>query len=498
MTDALAGATRPLLLAVDQGTSSTKALLIGSDGAVTAQVTVPVTVAHPRPGWVEQDAQEIFTSVRTAIQLCLTQADGTVIGVGLSTQRESTLIWDRVTGAPLGPLLGWQDRRTTGTANMMTNAGQATLIREITGLPLDPMFSALKLAWLLDEVDPDRSKAKNGQIAVGTVDSWLMFNLTGEHRIETGNASRTQLLGIDKAAWHEDLLEIFGIPTATLPQVLASNHISDPIRGIDGLAGVPVYSVLADSHAALFAHGVRDSGAVKATYGSGSSVMGLIDRDASVSDGLVRTIAWDLGTPVLGFEGNILSSGSTLTWLAGILQVDHAELATLARSVDSSNGVNLIPAFAGLGAPWWDDRAEALISGLALGTGRDSLARAGFESIALQIEDVLAAADVSTGTPIEKVLVDGGPSANDWLVQLQADLSQRRVERSEVAELSASGAAHMAGVGAGMWSAEEVLALPRARTVFEPQIDSTTADNRRTSWSQALGRARYRNPSAVS
>jgi len=488
----------PILVAVDQGTSSTKAIAVDDHGVVVASAVVPVGLGLPAPGWVEQDPEELADSVLRAIEQATAGIGSRVAGIGLSAQRESALIWDRVSGKALGPLLGWQDRRTTARADELASAGHGDRVQAITGLPIDPMFSALKLGWLLDEVDPDRLRSSAGEIAVGTVDSWLMFRLTGEHRIEAGNASRTQLISLETLDWDDDLLALFRIPRAALPTIVASNAPSAPVTALPSLPdGLRVHAVLGDSHAALYAHGVRAPGMVKATYGTGSSIMGLLPAGQPVDPGLVTTIAWVTDAPAYAFEGNILSSGSTLVWLAELLSTTPGALCEIAETAPADHGINLVPAFAGLGAPWWDDAAQAIITGFTLGTTRAQLARAATESIALQIEDVLGAADAPDSPRIGRILVDGGPSANDWLMQVQADLSQRIVDRPDVQELSALGVAHLAGVGAGVWTDDEVLAFPRGTTSFAPALDPAVAAERRRGWSEAVTRARNPVPASV-
>ena len=480
----------PVVVAIDQGTSSTKVVVVDDTGTIVSSVTVALGQAHPHPGWVQQDADEIFTSVLRGLAEATIGFGDRIAAVGLSSQRESALAWDRSTGQPLGPLLGWQDRRTSGTAADLTAAGHGDLVREVTGLPIDPMFSALKFGWLLDQVDPDRSRSRAGEICLGTVDSWLLFKLTGEHRIEAGNASRTQLLNLDTVDWDDRLLTLFGVPRAALPRIDTSSAASADIVGVPGLpAHTRVLAVLCDSHAALYAHGVRGPGAVKVTYGTGSSIMGLQGGAASTAGGLVRTIAWQTDAVAYAFEGNILSTGSTMVWLAGLLGSTPAALFALAEGAPADHGLDLVPAFSGLGAPWWDENAHALISGLSLGTGPADLARAGAESIPLQIEDVLAAADAD-GARIDRILVDGGPAGNDWLMQLQADLSQRDVLRPDVSSLSALGVAYLAGVQAGLWTDTEVLALPRQTTTFRPTLDPDRSRHRREGWLVAVAGAR--------
>jgi glycerol kinase len=481
----------PLIVAIDQGTSSTKALVVDASGSIVAKATAVVGQSHPQPGWVEQDANEVFDSVRSAVETAVAGIGDRVVAIGISSQRESAVIWDAETGAPLGPVLGWQDRRTVGDAQLLVAEGHGEKVQASTGLPIDPMFSALKFRWLLNSVDPDRSRSRAGQIAIGTVDSWLVYRLTGEHRIEVGNASRTQLLNLDAGDWDDELLALFDVPRAALPAVSSSIEHSSAVSGIAGLSDTTVVTaVLGDSHAALYGHGARHAGSVKVTYGTGSSIMGLMPADVSTPAGLVRTIAWGAPATAFAFEGNILSSGSTLVWLAELLGSTPSALSDLAEQTKSSDGVSLVPAFAGLGAPWWDDRATAILTGFDLGTSAGALAVAAAESIALQVEDVLDAADAGRAARIDTILADGGPSSNAWLMQLQADLSQRDVVPSDVAELSALGAAHLAGESFGLWTAEQTLGFESNSGVIHPRLDAETARERRTTWLSAVARAR--------
>lgn len=482
-----------LVVAIDQGTSSTKAIVVDATGRIVARAAVPLGQSHPAPGWVEQDPRELLDSVKAAVAEALHGASGTVAALGLSSQRESALIWDRTTGEPLGPLLGWQDRRTAADAQEFNQAGHGDRVRELTGLPLDPMFSALKFRWLLDQVDPDRSRSLAGDICLGTVDSWIVYSLTGDHRIEMGNASRTQLLNIETGQWDDYLLELFDIPRQALPEVVNSNAASSPIVGLPGLpAGVRVEAVLADSHAALYGHGVRDAGAVKVTYGTGSSIMGLLDAGGTPGTGLVKTVAWSLDGPVHAFEGNILSAGSTVVWLASLLSTTPTELAAMAQTAQPAEGLYLVPAFAGLGAPYWDDRARGLITGMTLGTSAADLARAAFESIVFQVEDVLAAADeaMPDGSRIGAILADGGPSSNPWLMQAQADISQRDVSLPVAGELSALGVAYLAGESAGLWSSTRALEFCSSDQTVRPEIETSVAAQRVAGWRDAINRAR--------
>jgi len=473
------GGGGPLVVAIDQGTSSTKVVCVDETGAVAVASTA-VGQRHPRPGWVEQDADEILDSVLTAAREAMAGREGRVVALGLSSQRESALVWDRATGRPVGPMLGWQDRRTAEA--VATLAPHSERVRAITGLPLDPMFSAVKIAWLLDQVDPDRSRSRRGELAVGTVDSWLLFALTGEHRIETGNASRTQLLELATGEWSPELAELFAIPLAVLPAVCASDTVSEPVPELRGLR---FHGVLGDSHAALYGHGVRGPGEVKASYGTGSSVMGL--GSGAAPEGLVGTIAWQHQgrAPQRAFEGNILATGATMAWLSRLLGRDIPELTALARTAPADHGVVLVPAVAGLGAPYWDPEARAVLRGFDLGTDAAVLARAGIESIVHQVEDVLAAADAAA--PIAVVRADGAPARDDVLMQLQADISRRDVVRPAATALSALGAAALAAETAGF-----DLAPKDTSTTFVPGDDPAGTEAARAAWRDAVGLARTR------
>ncbi|WP_344478533.1 FGGY-family carbohydrate kinase, partial [Kineococcus aurantiacus] len=490
LTDAggapLRGATSgSLVLAVDQGTSATKAIAVDDAGAVAARSTQAMEQHFPRPGWAEQDAEELWASVQRAVADCLTQVDATrVVALALSTQRESTLVWDRASGRPLGPILSWQDTRGARLCTQLHDGGHADKIRNLTGLPLDAMFSASKASALLDAHDLDRSRSRTGQLCLGTVDSWLIWKLTGAHLIEAGNAGRTQLLDITTRRWDPWLLELFNVPLQVLPQVTASTGPFPTVKGLHpDLAAVPLTGVLGDSHAALFAHAGWQPGRVKVTYGTGSSVMGVAPSEQHPHPGIARTIAWEIDQPCYALEGNIRSSGATLVWLSRLLGVSVAEIA--ARAANTTGGVTLVPAFTGLGAPWWDDRAQGLISGLSETTRVEHLARAALESIAHQIEDVVAAVEGTAGA-IEVLLADGGPSTNATLMQLQADTSGRRVEVSEVSELSALGAAHLAGIGAGLWSLQDLQERPVVRTLYQPEESAVSRGQRQQSWHTAI------------
>ncbi len=488
--------TRPLILAIDQGTSSTKCLLVDEKGKVVARGQAELGQSTPEPGWVEQDAGEIWASVQRAVASTLTPdlADR-VIAVAISTQRESCVIWDRRTGAPLTPVLSWQDLRTEALSDKLRSQGFGEVVRRKSGLPLDPMFSAAKAKWLLDRIDPDRVRARAGDLCVGTIDSFLLSRFGGEPVIEAGNASRTQLVDVAAAEFDDELLSIFDVPRASLPRVVASVGPFPAARGLAPMPdGVPIGAVMADSHSALFAHGAFEPGPVKATHGTGSSVMGLIEPDrvrdgGGLHPGLCLTLAWQIKAPVLAFEGNIRAAGSTLVWAASLLGVDVSELARLAATVEDSGGVHLVPAFNGLGAPWWDGGAVATLSGFTLGSGRAQVARAALDSIAHQIADVVDSVR-SSGSPVDRLHVDGGPTRNDHLMQSEADIVGVPVVRAEAAELSALGVAYLAGLAGNLFTIDAIRAMGRAGSAFSPSISDERRLAARRAWRGALARSR--------
>lgn len=485
-----------LLLAIDQGTSSTKCLVVDDLGDVVARGQAPVPVATPEPGWVQQDANEIWASVRRAAADALdTTTARRIVSLGLSTQRESCVVWDRRSGEPLSPVLSWQDQRTEGICADLRARGLGAVVRHKSGLPLDPMFSAAKARWLLDYLPSGQARARAGEICIGTIDAFLLSRFGGDAVIEAGNASRTQLFDIMTAQWDEELLSIFDVPLAALPQIVASTGPFPAARGLAPLPeGVPVGAVLADSHSALFAHGALAPGPVKATHGTGASVMGLVDQSAvhdgnAGAPGVCLTLAWQLDAPVFAFEGNIRSAGATLVWVAELLGISTQELADLAATVPNSRGVHLVPAFAGLGAPWWDAGAVAAVSGFSFGATRAPLARAALESIAHQIADMLDAVRAS-GAPVDRLLVDGGPTRNDQLMQFEADMVGVPIERTAVAELSAMGAAHLAGISSGLFTLDGLKRLDRGTERFEPRMDPAARIGERRAWSRAVARSR--------
>ncbi|HWD82650.1 MAG TPA: FGGY family carbohydrate kinase [Kribbella sp.] len=457
------------VLAIDQGTTNSKAALITADGQVLATGSSPVALSTPQPGWVEQDAENIWQSTLTAVRSCLLPGVE-IVGVALSTQRESVVGWDR-SGKPVGPVLGWQDVRTSGWCAQLPSAVDQ-LVRRRTGLRVDAMFSAPKMRWLLDRSDA----------YVGTVDSWLIHRLTGcrEHLTDAGNASRTLLYDLTTLDWSAELLDAFGVPRAALAEVRPSNAGFGHTKDMPGLPdGIPIVAVLADSHAAMYGQGCTQSGMVKATYGTGSSVMTPVDE--IVPGGC--TLAWLTDRPVYALEGNIVSSGAALVWTADLLGLpDVGALMKLAETVPSAEGVVLVPAFAGLGAPHWDREARAALTGMSSSTTRAHIARAAVDAVAHQICDIT---DTIPGTPTS-LRADGGATVSDLLMQTQADLLGRGVEAAEIPEISALGAAELAWTTLGEptgWAGK------RTYRSFDPD-ESTPCSTLRAQWADALAGVR--------
>jgi glycerol kinase len=495
--------TDELILAVDQGTTNTKALLLDAAGLVVAEASVRVPIAFPRPGWVESDANGIWGTVQTAIAACTDGVDRSrIVAVAIANQRESVVAWERSTGRPLGPCVSWQCRRSTAFCDELRARGLEPLVRARTGLGIDPMFAASKARWLLDHIDDGIARAQRGEVCIGTVDSWLLWNLSGGRTFATDhtNAARTLLLDLDRLRWDEELLDAFGIPAVTLPALRASSAILGTTAGDGAIpAGVPVAGLIGDSHAALFGHGAPGPGTAKATYGTGTSVMAPVSRPVR-SEVLSSTIAWSIETRdrpgeyeiVYALEGNILVTGAALQWLASIIGLEGREgaLEGLASTVEDTGGVYIVPAFAGLGAPHWDADARGLISGLSRGTTTAHLCRAAFESIAYQVRDVLDALRAAIPTPLAALYADGGAMQADLLAQAQADLLDLPVLRTRSANLAAMGAGYLAGLAVGLWASEaEVRDLVRGFDRFEPKEDPGAWDERYRGWRAALRRA---------
>lgn len=467
----------PIILAIDQGSGSTKALAINLEGEVLAQHDVKISTAFPQPGWVEQDPEEIWQSVVTASE-AITKAHK-ISAVGLSIQRESVLLWDRNTGQALSKIITWQDRRASDLAEKQ--AKNAAKVKTVSGLELDPMFSALKAQWLFEN-----NSYPGADICIGTIDSWIAFKLGAGHIVETGSASRTQLLDIKTGQWSAELLSIFGISESQLPRVCASDekHICTNMAELGLSNEVPLSGIMGDSHAALFAHQGWRAGSFKATFGTGTSLMGLTETNP-------QTIAWQLGGNITrATEANILSTGSTLVWLAELLGTTPDDLAKLAP--ESTQQVELVPAFSGLGAPWWDREATGIIAGLTRGSTRADLAAAALRSTAAQINDVLEDF-AQSNIKIEALFADGGGAKNSYLMQMLADLSGKKIRSSQLLELSAFGAAMVAALGAGLTTVEKIEKIELKYDDYLPSLSEEKRQESLKTWRKALLAARGKN-----
>jgi glycerol kinase len=482
----------PVILAIDQGTTNTKALLVGANGDVLQSRSRPNRVDYPKPGWAEQSASEIWEAVAALIaELVAAAPEVEIAALAISNQRETVLLWEADSGRPIAPAVIWQCQRSADRCSALRDAGHAEEIAARSGLGLDPLFPAAKIGWLLDSVPGARARAERGELRCGTIDSWLLWKLTdgAVHATDHSNASRTQLLNLDTLGWDPVLSTLFEVPLSLLPEVMPSDsRFGTVATGITALpAGTPIHAMLGDSHAALFAHGVDGPGRVKATIGTGSSLMAATDRRVASSHGLSTTIAWSRGGRAqYALEGNISVSGHAAAFITELLGLaDEAALTRLAQSVEDSDGVVFVPALAGLGAPHWCSEARGTISGMTLSTRPAHVARATLEAIALQIGDVLAAIEADLGTRVGELVIDGGAARNPLLAQILADLLDRDIARPRITEASALGAARMAAVAVGLASAPTAVA---AADSFNPSLSAERRDSVRARWRDAVRR----------
>jgi glycerol kinase len=490
----------PFVLALDQGTTSSRALVFDETGHIRALAQREFTQHFPRPGWVEHDPEEIWASQIGVAQEALARAGlraRDVAAIGITNQRETTLLWERATGRPVHHAIVWQDRRTAELCDRLQAGGHQELIRGRTGLVIDPYFSGTKLAWLLEHVDGARERAEAGELCFGTVDSWLLWNLThgALHATDATNASRTLLYDIHRGEWDDDLLSLLDIPRAILPEVRGSSEVYAETAPDLFAARIPIAGIAGDQQAALFGQRCTRPGMVKNTYGTGCFLLMQTGTEAVRSEhGLVATIAWRIGGEThYALEGSVFIAGAVVQWLRdglGLIR-DAAEVEALARTVKDNGGLFLVPAFAGLGAPHWDPYARGTMVGITRGTTGGHLARAALEGIALQVNDVVEAMRSDAHIDVPELRVDGGAARNDLLMQLQADLLNKPVVRPEVFETTALGAAYLAGLATGVWSGpDEIDRQWQADACFEPSMP--TADARRliTGWRRAVDRAR--------
>jgi len=488
-----------MILAIDQGTTGTTCLVIDRDGQVRGRAYSEFTQHFPRPGWVEHDAAEIWEVTRRVARVAAAHA-GTAIdalaGIGITNQRETIVLWDRATGEPLHHALVWQDGRTAGLCRAMKEAGREDEVRARTGLVIDPYFSATKLAWLLDNVPGARRRAEAGELAAGTIDSWLVWKMTGGrlHLTDRTNASRTLLYSLDDDAWDPALLGLFGIPAAVLPEIRSSSEVYGATDGAAFEGEAPVAGIAGDQQAALYGHGCWTPGEGKNTYGTGAFLLVHTGGKRVPSrHGMLTTAACGpRGERAYALEGSVFIAGAAVQWLRdglGILH-DAAETEALARSIDSNDGVYLVPAFTGLGAPHWEPRARGTIFGLTRGTGRAHLARAALEAMAYATHDVAEAMEGDAGVRMPELRVDGGAAANDWLMQFQADVLGIPVRRPALVEMTARGAAGLAGVATGFWaSPEEFDAARPEEAVFTPEMDGDARAAVLAGWRRAVDAA---------
>ncbi len=480
---------QPVILAIDQGTTNTKALLVARDGSVLLSRSRAMTVDYPRAGWAEQSASDIWEAVAALIaELVAAAPDASVEALAISNQRETIVLWEAATGRPVAPAVIWQCGRSADRCAELRAAGHEDAVVARTGLGLDPLFPAAKLAWLLDNVPGARTRAVAGDLRCGTIDSWLLWNLTGGavHATDHSNASRTQLFNLDTLGWDADLAALFDVPLGLLPQVRASDSRFGTVApGLTALPeGTPIHAMLGDSHAALFGHGVDGPGRVKATIGTGSSLMAATDGRVRSSHGLSTTIAWSRGGAVqYALEGNISVSGHAAAFATTLLGLaDEAALTELAGSVPDSGGVVFVPALAGLGAPHWCATARGSISGMTLATRPAHIARATLEAIALQIGDVLAAIDADLGARVPELSIDGGAARNPLLAQSLADLTERRIVRPHIAEAGALGVARLARLAMGQVDDGGVAAVDS----FTPAMAAPERDALWKAWREAV------------
>jgi glycerol kinase len=489
-----------VILSLDQGTTSSRAIVFDRGGQPVATAQREFTQHFPQPGWVEHDPREIWESqvavAREALEAAGLAASD-LSGIGITNQRETAVVWDRATGEPVANAIVWQDRRTAGICDQLKADGHEAMVRERTGLVIDAYFSASKVRWLLDHEPGLRRRAEAGQLCFGTVDTWLVWKLTGgrEHVTDVTNASRTMLFDIRRLDWDPELLDILGVPAALLPRVVPSSGVvaeSDPaLLG----AAVPIAGIAGDQQAALFGQACFEPGTAKNTYGTGCFLlMNTGAQPVASTHGLLTTVAWQAGDAVeYALEGSIFIAGAAVQWLRDQLGViaSAAEVEALAAQVPDSGGVYLVPAFAGLGAPHWDPYARGVIAGLTRGSSKAHLARATLESIAFQTADLLHAMETDSGLPLQELKADGGASRNALLMQFQADLLGVPVVRPEMTETTALGAAYLAGLATGFWAdPQEVAAHSRTGARFEPAIDRQEASRLQQGWQRAVSLAK--------
>lgn len=489
-----------MILALDQGTTSSRAILFDHGGTIVGVAQEEFEQIFPQPGWVEHNPQDIWRSQLATARSVLSKTGidpSEIKAIGITNQRETTVVWDRRTGEPIYNAIVWQDRRTAGRCDELRAEGHAERIQQKTGLVLDAYFSGTKLQWILDHVEGARSLANQGHLAFGTIDSWVVWNLTAgaSHVTDASNASRTLLLDIHSVQWDPELCSLFNVPSQVLPEVVASSGIiGNTTSELFGVS-IPIAGMAGDQQAALFGQACLHPGMVKNTYGTGCfMLMNTGSTPVLSKNHLLTTIAWKIGNQVeYALEGSVFMGGALVQWLRDGLEFvgESSEIEELAMQVPSSDGVVLVPAFTGLGAPHWDPYARGSIFGLTRGSTKAHIARAALESIALQVRDVIRAMELDADLQLSELRVDGGASANNLMMQFQADILQSDVIRPEILETTALGAAYLAGIAVGFWDgSEEVAAKWQKNATFHPSASSDQLNKMISNWNKALDRAK--------
>lgn len=489
--------------ALDQGTTSSRAIIFDANGTPVSVGQYPFPQIYPQPGWVEHDPMTILETQFLALSEAFSKSGLSptdIAGIGITNQRETTIVWDKNTGKPVYNAIVWQCRRTAAMCDELAASGIGDYVREKTGLLIDAYFSGTKIKWILDNVPGARERAENGELLFGNIDSWLIWNLTGgkAHVSDYSNCSRTMIFDIDKLTWDEKLCGILGIPMSMLPTPVPSSmiygHVAEGIRGLETLAGIPVCGSAGDQAAALFGQGCIYRGQAKNTYGTGCfTLMNTGSESVRSKNGLLTSVAWSLdGKVTYALEGSVFNAGSTMQWLRDELQIigSAPEAETLARTVPDNGGVYLVSAFTGLGAPRWDMYARGCIVGLTRGSTKAHIARAAIEGVAYQVKDLLDAMENDAGEKLSVLRVDGGASVNNLLMQFQADLLRKPIDRPKMVETTAFGAAFLAGLAAGVWSsAEEIQSIRKSDRVFTPEMEEAEAKKLHSKWLRAVERA---------
>ena len=487
------------ILAIDQGTSSSRCILYDQQANPVAMAQQEFQQIFPKPGWVEHDAKEIWRTQARVFQQVMSQRQlcpADIAGIGITNQRETTVVWERRTGKPVYNAIVWQDRRTADECSRLKETGLEPMVMAKTGLVIDAYFSATKIRWILDNVEGAREKARRGELAFGTIDSWLVWKLTnGElHVTDVSNASRTLLYNIEHLRWDDDLLALFDIPAALLPAVRSSSELYGHTRNLEVGAGIPIAAIAGDQQAALFGQLCIEAGMAKCTYGTGSFLMvNTGPKRAASKHGLLTTIAWQLGNEIsYALEGSVFIGGAVIQWLRdGLLFFEQAaDCEKLAESVADNGGVYFVPALTGLGAPHWDPHARGAIFGITRGTGRAHITRAALESIGFQVDDLLQILSADISKPISQLRIDGGASMNNWLVQFQADISAIEVVRPVNLETTALGAAYLAGIAAGLWTIGELNEKWRIDRSFHGTLSLQEIASLKQHWQKAVTRAK--------